>query len=184
MTKKSLHLEKLMEQWQEESKLEFQQTEKLLSTKVDEFEKHWRWKKFWDNIYLPFTALVFLGILLTGERFQLYFGIVPFTAIIYLIYLLRKKNQEVDQIDIAMDVSSFREKQLTILKNELNLLRLSKVYLFPLLVVCFAGQFVYVVFIENSWSLSFVTALQIAAVIGILNFVQRGITALEAKIDP
>ncbi|HXH75958.1 MAG TPA: hypothetical protein VNJ08_13385 [Bacteriovoracaceae bacterium] len=114
MNNKSLHFEKLIAQWNEESKLEFQHTERILSTHVNEFEKHWRWKKFWDNIYLPFTALVFLVILLTGEKVQLYFGIAPFTAIIYFIYLLRKKNLEVDQIDIAMDVSSFREKQLAI----------------------------------------------------------------------
>jgi hypothetical protein len=134
MSNKSLHLEKLIEHWKEESQLEFQHTERILSIKVGEFEKHWRWKKFWDNIYLPFTALIFLAILLSGEKVQLYFGIAPFTAIIYLIYLLRKKNLEVDQIDIAMDVCSFREKQLAIIENEVGLLRRSRVVLFPLLI--------------------------------------------------
>lgn len=182
MSNKSLHLEKLIEHWKEESQLEFQHTERILSIKVDEFEKNWRWKKFWDNIYLPFTALIFLAILLTGEKVQLYFGIAPFTAIIYLIYLLRKKNLEVDQIDIAMDVCSFREKQLAILENEVGLLRRSRVVLFPLLIICMVGQFSYVLFIENSWSKSFVAAIQIAAIIFIIKFVQRSITEVDAKI--
>jgi len=182
MNKKSHYLDNLINEWEADSKREYENNNDYIVSNIEGFKKGWNLKKRKDKVVLPLLSLFFfLNIFLNPTLGAMLVASLPFLSFTLITYLQISSNNKVDAIDLSLGVSDYRDKRFKIYSGELKHLKRFRFLMYPTLFIHHLYKFLYVYNYNaiKTMTLFIVTIIGLTFIVLMLEY---GISELQDKI--